>query len=149
MSVYNFLVHLHSGLRWLVLFSLILAIIHALVGKFGFDRRPPGRPRQIDRIALILVHIQVLTGIILYFTSPKVVFAASSMKYAIYRFFLVEHLVVMLAAVILITIGYVKSRKSGDSKRQFRIIMIYYSLGLLLILAAIPWPFLPYGGHWV
>ncbi len=97
---------------------------------------------------MIMAHFQLLIGIALYFTSPKVVFSASSMKDAVLRFFLVEHPAMMILAIILITIGYVKANKAEDDLKKSRLLMIFFTSALILILAAIPWPFLNYGGKW-
>ncbi len=50
----------------------------------------------------------------------------------------------MLIAIILITIGYRKA-KVGNAKGVFT----YYLIALLLMLAAIPWPFRALGAGWM
>ena len=96
----------------------------------------------------MLTHFQLLLGLILYFISPKVIFSGASMKDPLLRFFLVEHIALMLAAVVLITVGYIKFQKADEIRRRHKITVIYYGIALLLILAAIPWPFRNLGGGW-
>jgi hypothetical protein len=145
--IYPILVHIHSGLRWLVLAALLLAILTALLKKLG-QRKYTCTDCGFNKISMMLVHAQLLVGLVLYFISPKVVFDAASMKVGLLRFFLVEHLLLMLIAIALITIGYVKADRAGDDSRKHRHILIYYTIGLVLILASIPWPFLNYDGSW-
>ena len=90
---------------------------------------------------MITFHTQLLLGLALYFTSAKVQFVDGWMKEAMYRFFGMEHLVGMLLAIAAITIGYSKSKKGTTDAEKFKAIKVWYVLGLLLVLAFIPWPF--------
>ncbi|MBL6447278.1 cytochrome B [Fulvivirga sp. 29W222] len=139
--------HAHSGLRWLVLIALILAIVNA-VGKTNGSKAFTDKDKKYGLFALIFTHLQFVLGLVLYFSSPKVVFAATSMKSDVLRFFLVEHISIMLIAIILITIGYSKSKRAQTDGKKFKSILVFYLIGLILILASIPWPFLNYGGSW-
>jgi len=94
------------------------------------------------------MHLQLVLGLVLYFISPKVVFDASSMKVSLLRFYLVEHIGLMIIAVILITIGYVKSDRTADEIKKYKHVVVYYSIALVLILASIPWPFRGLGAGW-
>ncbi len=137
--MYNMLQHAHSGLRWLVLLFLVLAIVFALIKWIG--KKPFWQThRKYALLALIFTHVQVLIGFILYFISPKVIFAGGAMKDAVSRFYLLEHLVGMLLAVIIITIGYAKAKRALPEKSA-KLTFWYYTVGLLLIIASIPWPF--------
>jgi membrane protein DedA with SNARE-associated domain len=101
-----------------------------------------------NRYAFLLTHFQLLIGLILYFISPKVIFAAESMKEPLLRFFLVEHIALMLVAVVLITVGFIKFQKAEEQKKRHKITVIYYGIALLLMLVSIPWPFRNLGGGW-
>jgi hypothetical protein len=50
-----------------------------------------------------------------------------------------EHPLLNLIAIALITIGWVKHKKATTSKLKFKSFAVFYTLGLLLILARIPW----------
>lgn len=139
--------HAHSGLRWLVLISLMLAIINAIIKTRG-SKTFTASDKKLSLFALIFTHLQLVLGLVLYSISPKVVFAASSMSDRVLRFFLVEHISLMLVAIILITIGYSKSKRALSDSKRFRYILIFYAIGLILILAGIPWPFQNYGAGW-
>lgn len=139
--------HAHSGLRWFVLIALILAIINA-IGKTNGLKPFTDKDKKLGLFALIFTHLQFVIGLLLYFMSPKVVFAAASMKSDVLRFFLVEHALLMLIAVVLITIGYSRAKRAATDAKKFKSILIFYLIGLILILVGIPWPFIDYGAAW-
>ncbi len=145
--MYSLLSHAHSGLRWFVLITLLVAIINA-IGKTKGNHSFTKRDIRLALMALVFTHTQFLLGLILYFISPKVVFSADSMSNDVLRFFLVEHIFIMLIAVLLITIGYSRAKRAIDEGKKFRNILVFYLLGLILILAGIPWPFQNYGTSW-
>ena len=145
--MYSILTHAHSGLRWIVLLTLVIAIANA-IGKTNGNRPYLRKDINLSLMALIFTHIQFLLGLVLYFISPKVVFSVDSMSNDVLRFFLVEHIFIMVLAVLLITIGYSRAKRAIDEGKKFRNILVFYLLGLLLILAGIPWPFQDYGTSW-
>jgi hypothetical protein len=141
--MYAILKHLHSGLRWLVLFTLIWAVYTAYhYWKSGTTFNQTNKKAAFW--GLSFVHLQAVVGIILYFLTPRIQFTSSMMKDSIMRFFGVEHPTAMLLAIILITIGYSRAKRSGSYKTIF----IYYLIGLIILLISIPWPFLKYGSAW-
>lgn len=145
--MYEILRSAHSGLRWLVLLALILAIVNSL-GKTKGGVTFSGKDKKKALFALIFTHIQFLIGLVLYFISPKVIFNSASIKDDVLRFFLVEHVSLMVLAIVLITIGYSKAKRIAMDGKKFKTILIYYTIGLILILASIPWPFRNLGGSW-
>lgn len=145
--MYSLLTAAHSGLRWFVLITLLVAIGNA-IGKSKGNPPFTNRDTRLALMALIFTHTQFLLGLILYFVSPKVVFSTSSMSDDILRFFLVEHIFIMTLAVALVTIGYSRAKRAIDEGKKFRNILVFYLLGLILILAGIPWPFQNYGAGW-
>lgn len=144
---YTILKHTHSGTRWLVLLFLLIAIVFSVVKLIGkkdyakFDK-------MTSMFSMSFTHLQLLIGLVLYFISGKVVFSGESMKSDLLRFFLVEHIGMMLVAVVLITIGYSKIKKATESSVKFKRTLIFYGLALLVILAAIPWPWQMLGAAW-
>jgi hypothetical protein len=141
--MYQGLLHAHSGLRWIVLILLIINVLNASGGLNG-KKVFRSRDKQLSLFALICTHLQVVIGLLLYWKSPKVQFSEMTMGNAMLRFFTMEHTVMMLIAVILITIGH-RQAKAGLFKKQFW----YYVIALVIILAAIPWPVrAALGGSW-
>ena len=145
--MYQGLQHAHSGLRWVVLVMLIWAIVNAAT-KLNKKDYTAG-DRKIGLFALISTHIQVLLGLALYSMSPLVSFGDGWMKNAASRFYGMEHIMMMLLAAVLITIGYSTAKRAVTANSKFKKTLIFYLLGLLLILSAIPWPFREgLGGGW-
>ena len=131
------LVHAHSGLRWLVLGLLIYAIYNAFTNKRGYEKKD----KMINLFAMISLHIQLLLGLILYYTSGNVSFEEGWMKNPITRFYGMEHLIGMLIAIILVTVGRKMAEKQVSPEQKNKKIILWYSIALVLILASIPWPF--------
>jgi len=133
--MYQALLHTHSGLRWILLIMIIVNVLNAF-GGYGGKKEVKSGDKKLSLVALICTHLQVLIGLSLYAISPKVQFSGSTMGNSMLRFFTMEHTVMMLIAVILVTIGH-RAVKSGSFKKEFW----YYFVALVIILAAIPWPF--------
>lgn len=147
--MYPMLIHSHSGLRWVVLLLLLAAIFNAGT-KMGGKASYTDRDKKLGLFALIFSHLQLVVGLALYFVSGKVVPIGEAMGDKVLRYFAVEHMTMMILGVALITIGYSRAkRKSGDAAK-FKTTFWFYALGLLIILAGIPWPFLyiGYGSAW-
>jgi len=142
--MYTTLQFIHSYWAYLVLFIVLLATINALAGLFTNKEYQP-KDFRISLFALIVTHIQLLIGLILYFISPLGLKSISNngmavvMKDATLRLYAVEHITVMLLAVIFITIGYSKHKKKLVSKPKFKTLSIFYTLALILMLSRIPW----------
>jgi hypothetical protein len=142
--MYSPLLFLHSWLRWVVLLTGVFALIRAFGGVNG--RRPwtpaDGKPGLYFITALDL---QFLIGLALYlFFSPTVQAAfgniGAAMRNPEYRFFVVEHFVGMLIAIVLAHVGRVRSKKAKTDAARFKGAAIFYALAMLIILASIPWP---------
>lgn len=143
--MYPGLVHAHSGLRWVALF-LLLAAVAVAIGKWQGRGTYTDGNRKLYLFTLIAVHTQLIIGLLLFFISPKVNLSLLSDK--LYRFYTVEHTAGMLLAIVLVTIGYSRSKRVRDAVAKHRLVGIFYGLGLLLILASIPWPFRIAGAGW-
>jgi len=135
--MHDILVSSHSGLRWIVLILLVYAIFNAFTAKNSYEKKD----KMINLFAMIFLHVQLLLGLILYFTSPKVTFVQGWMKVAQARFFGMEHILLMVIAIVLVTIGRKKAEKKQDAKAKHKTIALWYTIGLILIFASIPWPF--------
>lgn len=133
--------HLHSALAYLALAALVLVIIYTLVGALS-NRDFTEKDRKIALVGLILSHIQLLVGLVLYFVSPlglEMMKSGSAMSDSAARLLALEHPLINIIAIVLITIGYSKAKKLTASKARFRSIYMMYAIGLLLILSRIPW----------
>ncbi|RAU83059.1 hypothetical protein [Pontibacter arcticus] len=138
--MYTGLQHLHSYLAYLVIAGLLVAIIGAFMGSSG-NKPFTDSNRKMALLGLIPTHLQWVIGLILYFVSPLGMsnFSGPNMKDSVARLYMLEHPLMMILAVILITIGYARAKRSIGSNKGFRNIYIFYGIGLILILARIPW----------
>jgi len=138
--MYTGLLHTHSALRYIILIVLVLAIFKAISGW----QQKSNYGKFEDKLALfsmIFIHLQLVVGIGLYFMSPKVMLSdmATAMKIPAIRYYTVEHLLLMLIVVALVTIGRIASKKKSLDYLKHKTIAIYYGLAALLILVTVYW----------
>jgi hypothetical protein len=57
------------------------------------------------------------------------------------------HILLMLVAIVLITIGSAKSKRQAKDPEKFKVMLTWFSIALLIIFLAIPWPFSPFGNR--
>ncbi|OUR91663.1 hypothetical protein A9Q87_10180 [Flavobacteriales bacterium 34_180_T64] len=141
--MYSTIQFLHSYWAYLVLVILVLATFNALVKFFG-DKEFDAKDFRISLFALIVTHIQLLLGIVLFFASDYLKLISEMgmgaiMKDSTLRSNIIEHPLTMIIAVVLITVGYSKHKKKLTSKPKFKMLAIFYTLALILVLAKIPW----------
>lgn len=130
--------HAHSYIAFVALLVLAIASINAIIGMTS-KKEFKDSDRKISLFGLIFTHIQLLVGILLYFVSPMVQSFSVAMKDSTLRLYALEHPLINIIAVILITVGFSKHKKATTSNAKFKSIAIMYSLGLILILSRIPW----------
>ena len=141
--MYSALIHSHSGLRWILLI-LLVATIFTVAGKRDGKKSLTAQDKKLSLFTLIATHLQAVLGLGLYFMSGKVAFSDVTMSNPTLRFFTMEHTLMMLIAIILITLGNGKAKK-GNAKGLFW----NFVIALVIILIAIPWPFrAALGGSW-
>ena len=145
--LYPVLKHAHSVIRWLLITGLLSSVMVALYCIYR-KKSPELLGAVLSRLTVYIAHLQLIIGILLYLISPKVVFSSASMSSPILRFYLVEHVSVMLVVVVLITWDYLRMKKTGSVIHSARKIFWYYLISLILTLALIPWPFMSLGGQW-
>ncbi|RMF20882.1 MAG: cytochrome B [Bacteroidetes bacterium] len=145
----NILKHAHSGLRWVVLALLLFAVVNALL-RWRSGKTFRSVDYRLNLFNMIAAHLQLLLGLLLYlFLSPKVDFGAFDMSNALSRFYVVEHPLVMVLGIVLITVGHVRAKAAAQDSKKFQYTFWYFLVALLLILSRIPWPFQPYGANWI
>lgn len=135
--------NLHSYLAYIVLFVLVIAVFNAITGWLGKRDFTMHKDLRISLFALILSHIQLLVGLILYFVSANGLKAIQTLGMggmnSAARLLAVEHPFTNIIALALITIGWSRHKRFMESDKKFKTITIFYGLGLLLILSRIPW----------
>jgi len=123
--------HLHGALRWVVLVLLVLSIIKAFTGMSSRRSFADG-DRKRGLFTMVALHVQLLLGFSLYFAKGPG---------ELPRFMAMEHMGLMVLAVVLGTFGYSLAKRTELDHSKFRRQAIWFSAALVLILMAIPWPF--------
>ncbi|MBP8158369.1 MAG: hypothetical protein KAX93_08330 [Flavobacterium sp.] len=136
--MYDFIQKFHSGWAYLALLLLVFAVVNSFLG-MSSKKEFTAKDRKIALFGLIATHIQLLVGLILYFVSPLGSAVFGQMKDAALRLTSLEHPLTNIIAIVLITIGWSKHKKTTTGTGKFRSIAVFYGLGLLLILSRIPW----------
>lgn len=134
---------IHSFFAYGVLAILILAVINAISGLVGNRMFTIEKDYRVSLFALILSHIQLVLGLILFFVSANGLKAIQELGMggmnSAARLLAVEHPFINIIAIVLITIGWSRHKKFMEGKKKFKSIAIFYGLGLVLILSRIPW----------
>ena len=133
-----FIQKFHSGWAYLALLVLVVAVINSLIGMFS-KKEFTAKDRKIALFGLIGIHTQLLIGLILYFVSPLGFASFGQMSDKALRLTSLEHPLINIIGIALITIGWSKHKKLVTSESKFKTFSIFYGLGLLLILSRIPW----------
>ncbi len=144
--MYQTLTFLHSTFRWLVLLSLLYSILKAYRGYFS-GKEFSKTDDSVRHWTATIVHIQLLMGIVLYSQSPPVSyfwknFQAAKESFDLF-FFSIIHISLMLFSIILITIGSSAAKRKTSDKDKFKTMLTWYTIALMIIFIAIPWPFSP------
>jgi len=151
--MYSTALILHSVIRWLVLVSLMVA---AFAGYQGWKKKKTfGKADNLLRIVTLSVtHTQLALGVILYLTSPITGYFVKNFKEAVHirdmRFFGMEHVTMMVIAVVLISIGSAKIKKKKEDEVKVKAMAVWFTIALVIIFLSIPWPFSPFTSRpWV
>lgn len=133
---------IHSYWAYLVVLMLAFAVINALLG-LTKKRDFTDKDVRIGLFTLIVSHIQLLIGLGWYFMSPVYkalkVDSASVMSNSGSRLLAIEHPLMMIIAIVLITIGWSKHKKKTEDVAKFKTFVIFYGIALILVLSRIPW----------
>lgn len=144
--MYQTLTFYHSTMRWLVLVSLLYAIYRAYKG-YTLNAKFSSTDNSIRHWTATIAHIQLVIGIILYTQSPIIKYFWQNFNEAIHNidttFFGLLHIILMLTAIILITIGSALSKRKTTDKDKFKTMLLWFLIALIIIFIAIPWPFSP------
>ena len=123
---------LHSGWAYITLLILIFAVFNAFSGL------------RISLFTLIVAHFQLLIGILAYFFSAQFQYLrengmGAAMQERSIRYFIIEHPLMMILAIVLITMGFSKHKRKTSDTEKFKTLAIYYGIALLFVLSRIPW----------
>ena len=128
----------HSIFAYIVLAVLFFAAVNAISGLVS-KRFFAAKDLRISLFAMILSHMQLLIGFILYFVSPLGFDALGNMGDKALRLTSLEHPLINIIALAVITIGWSKHKKEESHNGKYKKIAIFYTIGLVLILSRLPW----------
>jgi len=139
----NLLLVSHNVLRWAVILFGLYAITKAVRGLIFKQDYSPNHNLSAT-LFVASVHLQIVLGLLLYVArgwASKLGNMGDVMGNATSRFWTVEHAFTMIIAAVLIQIGRSKSKKATDIAKKHKLAAIFFTIGFILILLMIPWPF--------
>jgi heme A synthase len=134
---------LHSGWAYITLIILVFAVVNALIGLTS-KKEFKDKDLRISLFTLIVAHLQLIIGFIAYFLSAQFAYVldngmGAAMKQPEIRLFIIEHPLMMILAIVLITMGFSKHKKQTTDNGKFKTIALYYGIALIFVLSRIPW----------
>jgi hypothetical protein len=127
------MLHLHSFLRWVILILLLVALYQAFSKKEGI--------KKTSLWLMISAHMMLLIGLYQLFLgrfgiSKGLPEGVELMKNSFYRFYWVEHPLLMVLAIGVITAARGKAKILNYKAAGWLLL-----IALIFLLVAIPWPF--------
>jgi hypothetical protein len=146
-KMYSTVLALHNLFRWIALIVLLYALYRAYTGMAG-KRSFTRHDNSVRLWTATLAHIQLLIGLLLYFISPIMKYFLKNFSSAVeqteIRFFGMEHSLLMIVAIVVLTIGSAKSKRKSSSYAKFRTMALWFTIALVIMFVSIPWPFMPF-----
>jgi hypothetical protein len=145
--MYTTVLAIHSWVRWIALIAGVGATMAAMRGKVE------GANSLADRwglFAMMALDIQMLLGLLLYLVispnmQPILAHFGEAMKNPQLRFWAVEHVTAMFAAVVLVHVGRVLARKARTPGAKRTRLLICFGIATVLMMLGTPWPGTPAG----
>lgn len=145
--MYNTLLYLHGITRWLLLAGIAISIYKAWQG-YSTGRFFSRADNTTRHWTATISHIQLVLGIMLYIKSPIIQYfwhnKTAALAHKETSFFALAHSTLMLASIVLITIGSAKAKRKDADMDKYKTILWWYGIALFIIIVAIPWPFSPF-----
>jgi hypothetical protein len=135
-----FVKHLHSFLAYLFLVSTFVSVIYAVS---NYRKNEYSSTQfSLAKLAFIASHVQLLVGLVLWYlnwSSKLFSNTAEVMKNSDLRLLAMEHPLINIIAIAIVTIGYIKVKKASTALEKNKFNLWFYLVALLLILSRIPW----------
>ena len=140
--MYTVVLAIHNLVRWLVLAAGVFTVWH--VWRSWIRRAPwSATDARAGRLYVTALSVQFVVGVALYALSPIIHHAMSDVGAAMRdpptRFYFVEHVVVMVAAIALAHIGSARVRRATSDSAKFQTATIWYGISVAAIAGFIPW----------
>ena len=147
--MYPYVLGLHNIVRWFVLIAGVWAVFLCWRGWLGRRQWTPAEARA-TRAFVAALDIQFLLGLLLFAVFSPLTRQAfrdlgGAMSDAPVRYFLLEHPLIMVAAIAAAHIGAVRVRRAASDAERFQQASIMFGLSLAAIAGFIPWarPLMP------
>jgi uncharacterized Tic20 family protein len=132
----------HNWIRWVVVVAGVYALVRAYWGLFA-RRAWTASDGTAGTVFSISIDIQFLLGLLLALVSPLIAASMANLSAAMasdeMRRVLVEHMPMMILALVFVHIGTTGARRAADDRRRFGRAALWYTITFLAILVAIPW----------
>lgn len=136
------LLHLHNLLRLVIVVAGLVAVVRAFLGASS------GKPynKAPATVFVASLHVQLILGFIIYFATSGLAAAfradpGGSMKVAMLRFYGMEHVLLMLVAVVVATIGSARTRRAQGDAAKHKTARLFFTIAFVVLMLGIPWPF--------
>ncbi len=129
------LIELHSLLRYIAIFLMTWTIIHAFINM----KKSDAVASKWSMISMIVLHTQFLIGLVLWINKLIVTPTGEIMKVKYNRYFIMEHSLMMLIGIVLVSIGHIKGKKTADMQKRYKTVFTFFLIGFIIIMAMIPW----------
>lgn len=141
--MYTLVLFIHSWVRW-------IALVAGVGTTFAAIRRQDATAERWALVTMMTLDIQLLLGLLLYLAvSPNMreilAHFGDAMKDPTSRFWAVEHITAMMAAVIAAHVGRVLARKAATPGKKRARLLVAFGLATVLMIVGMPWPGRPGG----
>ncbi|MFZ2907160.1 MAG: cytochrome B [Cyclobacteriaceae bacterium] len=134
--MYTGLLHTHSLLRYAVLLLLIAVVVTALLGWLK-KKEYSTSDNKLSLYLFIATHVQLLVGLILYTQSSWVRFGKLALKIKEVRYWTMEHVTIMVLAIVLITMARISAKKLTSAEAKHKRMFIFNAIALILIVVGL------------
>ena len=141
--MYPVVLGVHNLVRWVVIAAGVWAVVLAWK---GWLRRGSwtGMEARAARLFVTALDVQLLLGLLLYavfspLTREGMRDMGAAMRDPAVRYFLVEHLAIMLAAIVVAHVGAARIRRAGSDAARFQQASLWLGIALAAVLGFIPW----------
>ena len=134
---------IHSIVRWLVVLVGLWAVVRAWLGLF-VGRNWNSWDRMAGQFFITALDFQLLLGVLLFFLNTEARSAVQdisiSVPLASLGFSIFRHVGFTLLAAIIAHLGSRSTRKAATTRTRFARAALLFTLALVLLYFAIPWP---------
>lgn len=140
--MYPVILGLHNVVRWLVLLAGLWAVWRVWR---GWMTRGVWSDKDLNagRLFAGVANLQFALGILLYAVSPLIRQGFADVGRAMgtqeIRYFMVEHVLMMVVAVALVHVGVARVRKAASDSARFQTATIWWGIALAAMAGFVPW----------